>query len=317
MTAANRRRWRIPLIAAAALLIVYTGLCYYFSGIIVDFSKRPLEEDRTNLKIQSPADFGLPQPREIRVAIDGGELHGWHFDNPAAKPCAVILSHGHTGTRYGALKYAPLFWRMGCSAVAIDARHHGESDGRYGTYGYYERDDLFAVVRWTAAEEKLRHNQIGLVGESMGAAISLLAAAKYNEPAESRVAFVLADSPYSSLTTILKEQGVRQYSSAVLPLFNGALFLAGLRADFSPARVSPEEVAPDLQSPVLLMHARSDDYTNIDHSRRIAAAMPAGLGELYEVDWPCNHGRAIDTNRERYEARVAQFLREKVPAFGR
>lgn len=307
-----RKTLRVLLISGAALALIYFGAAWYFSGVIVKFATHPLAVDQANLKIQSWADFGLPAPREISVPVAVGALKGWRFVNPAARPCAAILFHGHTGTRWGALKYAPPLWRRGCDLVAMDARYHGDSAGEYGTYGYYERDDAAAVMRWLARERGIPVARIGLVGESMGAAIALLAAAR-----EPQTAFVIADSPYESLPSILKTQGVKQYSAAVLPLFNGALAFAGWRAGFQPEDVSPLKYAPTLRMPVLLLHSASDAFTPVEHSRAIYAALPSGAGELRITDWGAEHGRSIDTNRPQYEAYMDDFLDRRVPAFAR
>lgn len=307
-----RKILRVLLISGAALVLVYCAAAWYFSGVIVKFATHPLATDQANLKLSSWADFGLPAPVEIAVPVEVGPLKGWRFANPAGRPCAAVLFHGHTGTRWGALKYAPPIWRRGCDLVAMDARYHGESAGEYGTYGYYERDDAVAVMRWLAKERGLPISKIGLVGESMGAAIALLAAAR-----EPQTAFVIADSPYESLPSILKTQGVKQYGVAVLPLFNGALAAAGWRARFEPEDVSPLKYAPGLRMPVLLLHSASDAFTPVEHSRAIFAALPPGAGELQITDWGAEHGRSIDTNRPRYEAYMDSFLDRRVPAFAR
>ncbi|MBX7059607.1 MAG: alpha/beta fold hydrolase [Leptospirales bacterium] len=309
----NRSRiLRLLLVIATGLILIYGALCFFFSGVIIAFDRRPLEVDRQRLKIQSPADFGLPAPADVAVPIAVGELQGWFFNNPAARPCAVVLQHGHGGTRYGALKYAPLFWKRGCAIVSMDARRHGLSSGEFATYGFFERDDIHNVVHWLARRQSLRPDQIGLVGESMGAVFVLLSAARYNE-----TAFVIADSPFSALPTILKEQGVKQYGQAVLPLFNGALAVAGLRAHFDPDDVSPLRYAPQIHIPTLLMHARSDEYTVVDHSRRIYAALDHSIADYFEVPWQSAHARAINVNPQAYNARLDAFLKARVAAFGR
>ncbi len=308
-----RKVLRLLLVSGVLLALVYTGAAWYFSGIIVKFETHSVATDQANLKIAGWADFGLNAPQEISVPIDIGALKGWRFANPAGRPCAALLLHGHTGTRWGALKYAPPLWRRGCDLVAMDARYHGESAGDYGAYGYYERDDTVAVMRWLAKERGIPVSQIGLVGESMGAAIALLAAAR--EPA---TAFVIADSPYESLPSILKTQGVKQYTRAVLPLFNGALAFAAWRAKFEPEDVSPLKYAPAIRAPVLLLHSASDAFTPVEHSRAIHAALAPGVGELQITDWGAEHGRSIDTNRARYEAYMDSFLDRRAPgAFAR
>lgn len=298
------KRIAAVLIALVSILgLACGGAVWYFSGIVVRSYKRPLEEDRQNLRIQSPADFLLPSPREIRVPVKDGQIAGWLFQNPAGKKCAVILHHGHTGTRWGGLKYAPLFYTRGCSVVSVDGRYHGESSGDYCTYGYYDRYDMTAVVEWTAKELGLATNQIGMLGESMGAVVSLMTAAR------TELAFVAADSPFSNLETILKEQAVKQYGKPVLVLINGVIPLAESRANFKIAEVSARAAAAEVDEPVFVLHSKADDYTAFRHSEEVFQAIKHNRKVLHLTEDGAAHGRSINVNYADYKKRMDDFLK--------
>ena len=307
-------RPRKAILAGTIVLVtLYAGASAYFAGIIVAFNTNSLEQDRQNLGIEGPAQFGLPEPVDVRVDTGGAVLAGWLFRNPARKRCAVIISHGHTGTRYGALKYAPIFFERGCAVLTLDARHHGESTGEYGTYGYYESQDLAEATGWLAQQLGITTQEIGLVGESMGASISMLAAARLPDGP----AFVLADSCFRSLPAILSYQGEKQYGPVVLGLLPGALLIADLRADFDASEVSPEDAAAKLHVPVILIHSSSDEYTPPEHSAAIFERLPDERKALHITNWGATHGRSIDTNYGSYAALVSAFLDQYVPAFAR
>lgn len=287
----------------ALLALTYCGAVWYFSGVVVLSYKRPLEEDRKNLKIQSPADFLLPAPIDVKIPTDSGHIAGWLFKHPYAKKCAVILHHGHTGTRYGGLKYAPLFYTRGCAVLSVDGRYHGESSGDYCTYGYYDRHDMVKVVEWVKRELSLNGGQVGMLGESLGGVVSLLTAA------ETDLAFVAADSPYTDLNSILREQAMIQYGQPVLILFQGLKPVTEWRANFKMDEVSSLRAAGRIEEPVFLLHSKQDAYTNFHHSEEIFAAVSHNRKVLNLTDWGASHGRSINVNYADYKKLMDDFLK--------
>lgn len=304
---------KLGVILAAMLLalaLIYLGGSWYFSSLIVKFSTHTLEEQRA--EHGDPAAYGLPAPEEISFAGEGVRLAGWYFDNPVDGDCGVILLHGHTGSRYGMLKYAPLFWPRGCDLMLYDHRHHGASAGVYGTYGYYEKLDALAALAWFEQRSGLPAAQIGVLGESYGAATALQLA-----PLAPDLAFVAADSPYEDLRTIISEQAVQRYGAWTRIFVPGALALSGLRANFVPSQVSPLAAAPQIDDPVFLSHSATDAYTPPHNSVDLDAALPAALCQRFHLtDWGAEHGQSIDDNFAAYQAQFDEFLTACAPAFG-
>jgi hypothetical protein len=294
----------------AVLAAVYLAGSWYFSGMIVKFQAQSLDEQRA--EHGDPASYGLPAPEEVTIPGDGVTLAGWYFANPAGGDCGVILLHGHTGSRYGMLKYAPLFWPEGCDLLLYDHRFHGASTGDYGTYGYYEKADALAALAWFEQRTALQPGQIGLLGESYGAATALQAA-----PSAPALAFVAADSSYEDLQTIIGEQAVQRFGGWTRLFVPGALALSGLRADFAPSQVSPLLAAQQIDAPVFLSHSAADQYTLPHHSQDIAGQLPAALCQrLHLTDWGAEHGASIDDDFATYQAQFEEFLAACAPEFG-
>ncbi len=298
-------------VALVVLLIaLYVAGSWYFSGLIVKFNVQPLEQQR--VKHGAPADYGLPTPEEVAIPGDGVTLAGWYFANPTDADCGVILLHGHTGSRYGMLKYTPLIWSRGCDLLLYDHRYHGASTGSYGTYGYYEKQDALAALRWFEQRTGLQPNQIGMLGESYGAATALQAG-----PLAPGLAFIAADSAYRDLETIISEQAVQQFGGWTRLFVPGALALAGLRANFAPHQVSALDAADEQTSPIFLSHSATDEFTQPHHSVDIAAQLPPTLcTRLHLTDWGSTHGHSIDDNLAAYQAQFDEFLAACVPTFG-
>ena len=113
----------------------------------------------------------------------------------------MLLAHGYTGSRAVSTQFIDLFTEEGYNVLLIDQRRHGRSEGRYTTYGYYEKHDVQAWVRWLIRQYG-QDVAIGLHGQSLGGGTVL----EYLSIAEPQVKLVIADCPYSDLTDLMRHQ---------------------------------------------------------------------------------------------------------------
>ncbi len=307
---------RIVAIAIVMVCGLYAALGYYFAHQLVTTPGRSLEQDRHNLGIEGPGDFSLPVPEEVHIVSDIGPLVGWIFRQealpPGQEPCAAIGLHGYSGTRYGAFRYGGIFWRRGCHLLTMDLRSHGESAGDALTYGYFEKYDLVAVTDWLSKELSLDRNRIALVGESLGAAVSIEAAALMPD-----IAMVVADSPYADLLDITARTGASMYGQTIADVFAfAAVTMGGWQTGADLLQVSPETTARTLRVPVLLIHSQADEFTPPAHSQRIFAALPHERKALHLTEWGAPHARSYDANPKTYQRYVNQFIDRELPGFG-
>ncbi len=217
----------------------------------------------------------------------------------------VILYHGHSWTRYGSVKYLPIFRKLGFNALIIDLRGHGATGGTTCTYGWKEKEDSKACVDWVIAKTN-GNTPIGLHGESLGGATALLHAAEDN-----RIAFVIADAAFSSLKELLVVRYKALTKAPVFPVFTLAEYLIPLvSGGFTMSKSEPREAVKNLKVPVLFIHGLADDFTPYDMS--IAMYEIAKLhnkAELYLVP-NARHAQSQPVNPEGYEEAVANFLKK-------
>lgn len=206
-------------------------------------------------------------PFESVTFSSGGErLEGWLFrpdDDPAGFGRGlVVYLHGIADNRASGLGLARRLRDAGFAVLVFDARAHGRSTGAYCTFGYYERHDVGAALEAVQAPRAL------LLGHSLGAATALQAAA-----VEPRVAAVVAASPFSDLSSIVRERA--HWFRLPPPYVDAALARAGEMARFPPGEASPVALAAHVRVPVLLLHGAADAKTPPSHSERIAGALAA------------------------------------------
>lgn len=306
----RRKLWVILAVIVGLLIAAYLATGWYFSSIAIAPPARPLEVAQA--QTGDPADYGLPQPEEITIDSGDVTLSGWYFDNPADVNCGVMFMHGFTGNRYEALYWAPLFWSRGCDLLAYDHRGHGESDKAFLTYGVNEKEDALAARNWFAEHAGLDTSRIAVGGVSYGAATALQLAPQIPD-----APFVLADSSYSSMPAIVRVRADALLGPALGGLLTpGALWIAGLRADFDPAAAAPEATIAAAQMPVLIIHSRTDNFTPYTHSEAIYANSDPTRTVLHINDWGSLHAADIVTDLPAYQALFEAFLDQYAPDFG-
>ncbi|MBQ6478664.1 MAG: alpha/beta hydrolase [Erysipelotrichaceae bacterium] len=214
---------------------------------------------------------------------------------------AAIIAHGHTANRYADLKYADLFYKAGFHVVIYDERHFGASSGEICTLGQEEAKDLRDIFRYT--KERFGEDcSIGLHGESMGAATSLLVL-KYIRPD-----FVIADCPFADSVVLFKE-----FVRKDLGIFSSLVVwtvcqIARIRYRYNVKETSPIAVVRNSDVPICFMHGTADTLIDCHHSRDMYAVCRNGNSELHLFEG-AEHARSIVSDPEAYEAILRDFLK--------
>lgn len=213
----------------------------------------------------------------------------------------VIICHGVTENKINSMKYARLFERLGFNSVVYDHRRHGDSGGKTTSFGYYEKIDLQAIVQ--AVRGRIGNRALlGIHGESMGAATTILYAGTY----EDKIDFLVVDCPFSDFTEqILHMLRTETPLRTSMMLRIGNLFLK-MRDGYSTNLVSPREVMKNISIPMLFVHSMEDDFI-----------LPYMTEELYEAKigdkmlklFPKGaHAKSYNDNPVQYEKTVQEFL---------
>lgn len=304
------------LIAVIALILIVLAASWYFSSIVITpkrFStaeSREIEKQKNHL-VESV--YSAYKKTEVAVPSKYGYTMRATWLPLEGTGKAVILVHGFTYTRYGSCKYIECFRRLGFSVLMIDQRHHGESGGANTSFGYFEKEDLKTWTDWVF-KELGPGAVVGTHGESMGAATVL-----QNGPLDPRLAFIVADCPFSDLNTLLKYLLKKQYHLPSFPLLNISRYISKLRTGgMVYEEVSPIKGITSIKCPVLFCHGDADDYippsmSTEMHKARLAAGL---VSEIYYGPG-ARHAGSWDVSPAAYEKTVADFIGKYVPEAAR
>jgi fermentation-respiration switch protein FrsA (DUF1100 family) len=253
---------------------------------------------------RTPADYGLSYEPVTFSSADGLSLAGWFIfpENASGNGAAIILCHGYGGTRAGMLPVAAILAQHGYSALLFDFRGHGESGGNLVTLAYNEVQDVQGAVAYLLTRPDVNPDRIGLLGQSMGAATAILAAARIPE-----IGAVVTEGAYASLTEFIANDfahltGLPRFPFAPLMVALGE-WQAGLDADL----VRPvDDIAQLSPRPVFVIHGLGDTVVPPENGQRLyqAAGEPKSLWQPKNV----GHTTAVHKEPVEFEARLIIFF---------
>lgn len=245
-TSAKRRL--VPLALGAGVVLggaLWTLGTYSFAWLSTHPIRMPIWKplDAARLGIE---DVSFP-------SRDALNLSGWFI--PAAHATGgVILCHGHPANRMEMLPSARLLHAAGLHVLLFDFRAMGRSEGDLCTIGYHEVNDLMGAADYLLARREMNGLKLGVYGRSMGAAVSIMTAAK-----DDRFTAVATHAAFADLDRAIEQRG-RMLMGPAGPTLAAWLKHWGKRwAPVDPSCVSPlsliDQIAP---RPLLLMHGMRD-----------------------------------------------------------
>ncbi len=236
------------------------------------------------------------------VSVDGLGIGAWFAEGRAEAP-SVLFLHGNGGDRHHCLERAEILAsELGCAAMFITLRAHGDSDGDFNDIGYSARRDVAAAVDFLRGRRPNR--PVIVFGVSLGSAAAAFAA----EELGGKVAGYVLESPYGDLKT-----AVWNRTKAALPTPLDRVAYLGLRLSalvllpqldvISPVRAIggvPEDV------PVLILAGGSDDLATAAEARAIFDRVRTH-GTL-EVFPKARHNDLASVEPDRYRRIILDFI---------
>ena len=235
---------------------------------------------------------------------DGLTLRAKFF---AYKPGAPIelMFHGYKGHAERDLSGGvERCFKLGHSALLIDHRGSGYSDGNLLTFGILERRDCRAWMDF-AVQEFGEDARLILTGISMGAATVMMAAGEELPP---QIQYVLADCGYTSPREIISKVMVDMKLPPAL-LYPCATLAARLLGHFDLNEYSPLEAMETCRVPMIFAHGDADNFVPCDMSRRLYEACASEKKQLVIIP-DAGHGLAFPVGRDAYVNALAEFKRE-------
>jgi len=247
---------------------------------------------------------GAPLPDDLKARTfmlpDKVEIRAWEA-RPAGQPkAAVLVLHGVSDSKATQVETMRFLARRGMLAMAPDMRAHGDSGGKFATYGFVEKNDL-SLLR-TVIEKEFPGLPVGLWGTSYGGAIAL-----QSMGIDDQFDFAIVESTFADLRAVAEDQVTNRTSLPVSWLGPYMINAAGKLASFDPGEVSPERAMEKIKVPVLHIHGANDEVIPITQGRRIASHAKGEKYRFVEIKKGTHyHLKAGDP--QKYDEEIAGFL---------
>ncbi|MBL4810326.1 MAG: alpha/beta fold hydrolase [Phycisphaerales bacterium] len=178
----------------------------------------------------------------------------------------LLLIHGWGSSSIGALQRIPHLQNLASEIITLDLPGHGESTGT-AQMGTTEHQDLHNLLNTLDPKPTI------IFGWSMGAGIALRLAKDHAK--DHNIKAIIAESPYIHAITparnVIHLRGLPTYFN-----LKPAIWIIGLLKGVSPKwhGFARDQLATDLNLPLLIIHGSNDPVSPIADSKTITAASP-------------------------------------------
>lgn len=294
------KRWYKPVITyiLVLVLVITVGFPWLLSFLISKAGTRPDERQRHD----TPANQGVNYQEVSFTSTDGHNLTGWYLPS-TSKQITIIMTHGLFRSRYEMLDRAIAFNKAGYGVLLYDLRRHGQNGGEFSTLGLTESRDVLGALAFS--RQTAPNNKMVLMGVSMGAAATLLAASQSKD-----LLAVVAESSFLSFEDVVRHhfdlRGIPQ-----IPFATAFIAITEWRLGFSGSELDILATVPKINCPILFIGGTEDQR------------MPNGtvLEPLYQATRTtksqyivkATHGQAYSVAPTAYVKAVVDFLQVTNP----
>ena len=239
------------------------------------------------------------------TSFDGLKLRAKFYEYAPGAPIEVLL-HGYRGNAKRDLNggLARCF-SLGRSALLVDHRASGDSEGNVITFGALESRDALDWIKYIS-ERYGKERKIIVTGVSMGAATAMIVAGSDELP--ENVVGALADCGYTSAEAIIGKV-MREDMHLPPAIFMPFVKLgARLFAHFDIKDASPIEAMKKAKVRVFFIHGDDDKFVPFSMSEENYAACTAS--KMLVATPGAGHGLCYVTDSEGYENALRDFFAE-------
>lgn len=286
----------VLFMAAISLVLLVIGPI-----LLLQPHRRTVGWYRTRTNILHPSNLNLQFEDVLLRTKEGYELSCWLIKAAERAKATILILHGVSESKIAGLQMAKEFHNRGYHVFLYDSRRHGESGGRYCTYGYHEKFDAQIAIDYLLSRKDLQVGKIGLFGWSMGAAVAIQVAVIDN-----RIVAVVAESGFATLRTVFDDYQKRMIKLPWHYLRNMVIKRSEYLAHFKANDVAPVEAVKNLRIPIFLLHGTEDNLIKYNYSEKVynAANEPR---ELWLIPGARHHDM-MEVGGEEYTRRVTEFF---------
>ena len=248
--------------------------------------------------------LSLPKQDVYCRSEDGLRLHATYLPNNGAKK-VVICFHGYTSEGmkdYGAL--SNYYLKRGYGLLLIDARAHGQSEGKYIGFGCLDRQDALKWITWVI-EECGEDVKIMLHGTSMGGATVLMASGL---ELPEQVKGIVSDCGFTSPKEVFTHVLHSMYHLPAFPVIQIADYVNQKKAGYGMDECNAAREVRNATVPILMIHGSADTFVPCSMCEEIYENCGSPKKKL--IVEGAAHGESYYKDTEAYENALTEFTGE-------
>lgn len=299
-------QYKLMIFTVIILLSLGFGIYYVVHHYLAYSAICPRRVDRNNEVLRFPSFPPTISHRNQFTVItdDSIRLSCEYYSIKQRIPKAtIILVHGISSCKEH--MYGIAEWLLSnYDIIVYDQRAHGQSEGKFCTFGAKEKLDISAIINKVERDSMLRSSRLGIMGFSLGAAVAMQAMAR-----ESRIQCGIFEGGFASFRETYHDYAERMLGVRI-PFFTDYVLTQSERiAQFSVDTVHPEKSVTFIQAPVLFIHGEDDKHIPVQYAQRNYAACGA-LNKILHIVKDAQHHDLGDKGGTAYQDVALSFLHE-------
>lgn len=277
-------------------------------------SRETLAAEKRGARTPTAEERASEAAAKVELTADDGVPLRAYFVEPKSGPARanVLLVHGLFRGGLELEAPAAIFRDLGCATLQLEMRNHGASGRTRPTYGFEERRDVLAAVRWLRSDPERARRPLVLFAVSLGTAATLRAT-----PDVQDLAGLVLDAPVDDLLATAhrmlgqEARPPRRGLGLWRPYRSLTISAVELMCGFSFGDVRPIDDAArlDPRTAVLVVAAGDDARTPPATAEALFARLPAPPERKTLWIRPgSDHGQVWIDDPAGYRARLAALL---------
>lgn len=210
---------------------------------------------------------------------DGLKLKGILVYAPEKSKKTVIPIHGYKNCGINEYSsYIRMYHEMGFNVLVPDDRAHGESEGRFITFAWWDRRDCISWINY-ALDKFGKDSTVLLHGISMGSATVMNASGENDLPEQ--VKAIVSDCGYSSAWKQFAHVLKRNFHLPSFPIINIANVVNMILCKYNFRENMPVNQVKKAKVPFLFIHGGDDDFVPTEMVNEVYEACGSETKELH------------------------------------
>lgn len=261
-------------------------------------------DDKRITEIRNLAKFLIDnKPKKITIkSNDGLKLTGFVFRQKPDTHRWAIIVHGYRKDHKSMTAYTRNFYEKGFNILVVDLRACGESEGKFLSYGYFEKEDISLWCDYIIKNDV--EAEILLFGHSMGATVVMQYAGIDDKK---QVKCFIEDCGFTNAWDMNKIELKKRFNIPSFPILHLSNLLCRVRFGFYLNDADAVNALKKCAKPMMFIHGTCDNYVPFEMLDVLYDAIKSNKKEKIIAEG-ASHVESIYLLGDKYFDKIVEFF---------